>query len=260
MMAADLEITLADHVATIEIRRPPHNFIDNELIKNIADAYEAFDRDAACRAIVLCSEGKNFCAGADYDPDADKDAVIGKPPLSLDDFFEQVVRIFRARTPVVAAVQGAAVGGGLGLAVSADFRVTCDEGRFSANFVRLGFNPGFGLPITLPALVGEQRARLMCLTGRRIRGEEAFRWGLADALVPRTEVRSAAHALAGEIAAAAPLAVASTRATMRGDLADRIEAANAHDLAEQHRLRDTSDWQEGIAAVAARREPVFRGE
>ena len=253
----DLMVALDGAVGRVEMRRPPHNFFDDEMMTRIADAYDHFDREPACRVIVLCSEGKNFCAGADYPASDNK--TSDRPSLSLDAFFQQVVRLFRCETPVVAAIQGAAVGGGLGLAVSADFRVACPEARFSANFVRLGFNPGFGLPITLPALIGHQRAKLMMLTGRRIRGDQAFAWGLADACVPRDQVREQAIALAREIAACAPLAIGSTRRTLRADLADRIEAANAHDLAEQHRLRATADWQEGVDAAAARREPQFIG-
>lgn len=261
MPSTDLTLSLNPdtHVAVIEITRGPHNFLDNVLIEQLADTYEAMDSDPNCRAIVLCAEGKNFCAGAHYDPERQKTSGDASPSLSLDGFFEQVVRIFRCQTPVVAAIQGAAVGGGLGLAVSADFRVTCAEGRFSANFVRLGFNPGFGLCITLPKLVGEQRAKLMFLTGRRIKGEQACEWGLADAFAPLAEVRQRAIDLATEIALAAPLAVQSTRQTLRANLADQIEAQNVHDLAEQHRLRASDDWKEGIAAVAERRDPNFTG-
>jgi len=255
----DFDVTLTDHIATLEIKRPPHNFLSNDLMRRIADSYEALDRNPECRAIVLCSEGKNFCAGGDYAPAQTRADGGEPPPLALDDFFTQVVRIFRCQTPVVAAIQGAAVGGGLGLAVSADFRVTCAEGRFSANFTRLGFNPGFGLVITLPALIGEQRASLMCLTSRRVKGEQAFAWGLADAFVELAQVRTAAHELAREIAACAPLAIASTRTTLRAGLADRIERQNEHDVTEQKRLRESHDWTEGVTAVAEGRMPIFTG-
>jgi enoyl-CoA hydratase/carnithine racemase len=256
----DLNVSLADHVATVEIRRPPHNFFDTDLITRIADTYAELDEVAACRAIVLCSEGKNFCAGANFG--AGDAAGIARDSSSgdlSDTLYQQAVRIFACRKPVVAAVQGAAIGGGLGLAVSADFRVTCPEGRFSANFTRLGFHPGFGLTVTLPELIGRQRATLLCLSSRRITGEEAHAWGLADACVPLAEVRSAAVALAGEIAACAPLAVMSTRATLRQGLAGRVTAQTAHELAEQNRLRRTADWAEGIKATAERREPRFIG-
>ena len=185
--------------------------------------------------------------------------MMARAAISPTSSTAKPVRIFRCVTPVIAAVQGAAIGGGLGLAVSADFRVTCPQGRFSANFTKLGFHPGFGLTVTLPELIGKQRAALMCLTSRRIKGEQALEWGLADVCVPLDEVRSAAIALAAEIAGCAPLAVAATRSTLRLALADRIALQTDHELVEQNWLRRTADWQEGIKAAAERREPNFTG-
>jgi enoyl-CoA hydratase/carnithine racemase len=156
-------------------------------------------------------------------------------------------------------VQGAAVGGGLGLALVADFRVTCQEARFSANFNRLGFHPGFGLTATLPRLVGVQQAALLFYTGRRIPGDEAVRIGLADVLVSLAEVRGAAQSLALEIAQSAPLAVTSTRETVRRGLCDAIETATERELVEQDWLRRTEDFKEGIKAMAERRLPDFQG-
>ena len=137
--------------------------------------------------------------------------------------------------------------------------MTCQEARFSANFNRLGFHPGFGLTATLPRLVGAQQAALLFYTGRRIPGDEAVRIGLADLLVPLTEVRSAAQGLALEIAQSAPLAVTSTRETMRRGLCDAIEAATERELVEQDWLRRTEDFKEGIKAMADRRLPNFQG-
>lgn len=257
----DIEVTLEEgNIALVEIQRPPHNFFDIVLINSIADAYEALDKHPECRAIVLAAQGKNFCAGANFSGGgASRDPVREEGGNSDDHLYKHAVRIFRTKTPVVAAVQGAAVGGGLGLAVSADFRVTCPEGRFSANFTRLGFHPGFGLTHTLPALVGQQRAALMCYTGRRVPGEEAAAWGLADELVPLEQVRDAACALAREIAASAPLAVVATRETLRGNIAERVEQATDHELVEQTRLRGTKDWDEGVKAMSERRLPNFVG-
>jgi enoyl-CoA hydratase/carnithine racemase len=160
---------------------------------------------------------------------------------------------------MVAAVHGAAVGAGLGLAVAADFRVTCAEARFVANFNRLGFHPGFGLSITLPRLVGAQQASMLFYTGRRIGGEEAVRIGLADMLVAADAVRTSALALAREIAVSAPIAVESTRATLRRGLADEVEEVNRHERAEQLKHYATEDFKEGVSAMADRREPVFKG-
>jgi len=249
----DVSVTTGDDcVVTIELHRPPNNFFDIALIRSLAEAYEAVDGRSGCRAIVLCSEGRHFCAGVDFlRPPAE---AAGTATL-----YGEAERLFRTGTPVVASVQGAAIGGGLGLACSADFRVACPEARFSANFSRLGFHHGFALSATLPAIVGQQHALDLLYTGRRVAGDEAARMGLCDRLVAADEVRTAAHAMAADIAASAPLAVRSIRATMRGDLAGRARAAMAREAEEQDRLRATSDWAEGVRAASQRRPPRFEG-
>jgi enoyl-CoA hydratase/carnithine racemase len=244
------------HVAVVEFDRAPHNFVSVELVRDIADALEAVDSDRDARVSVLCSVGRSFSAGADL---ASPTGVGGAGMSGIGPLYEQAVRLFSVKKPVIAAVQGAAVGAGLGLALVADFRVVAPEARFSANFVKLGFHPGFGISHTLPRVVGEQRAALMCLTGRRIKGEEALAWGLADALVPQDRLREAALELAREIAAAAPLAVVATRATLRAGLAEAVRRQTAHELAEQTWLRATADFAEGVRSVNERREGQFTG-
>jgi enoyl-CoA hydratase/carnithine racemase len=256
----DIGVSLDGNVATVEIRRPPHNFFDSDLIAEIGEAFERLDADDACRAIVLCAEGRSFCAGADFSKRmAAGTANDGTRSNAGKHLYKEASRLFRAKKPIVGAIQGAAVGGGLGLACVPDFRVTCSEARFSANFNRLGFHPGFGLTETLPRLVGAQQAALLFYTGRRISGDEAVRIGLADLLVPQEEVRSAAQALALEIAQSAPLAVVSTRETMRRGLIDAVEAATERELVEQDWLRRTEDFTEGVKAMTDRRLPNFQG-
>jgi 2-(1,2-epoxy-1,2-dihydrophenyl)acetyl-CoA isomerase len=251
-----------DLVATAEIGRPPNNFFDVTLTAALADAYDWLDERPDARAIVLCSAGRHFCAGADLSGAAgsggvaDGSVVDGGGPAAL---YGQAARLFEARTPVVAAVQGAAVGGGLGLACAADFRVASPQARFAANFARLGFHQGFGLTVTLPAIVGQQRALDLMFTGRRVDGEEAARIGLADRLAGPEQLRGCARDLAAQIAASAPLAVRSIRATMRDGLAERVRAAMDHEAVEQGRLRQTADFAEGIRASAGRRAPRFEG-
>ncbi len=247
----DLEVTVGDdHVATVEIQRPPHNYFDHVLISSLADAFGALDDHDGARAIVLCADGKSFCAGANFNgPREDKPGQL----------YREAVRLFSTKTPVVAAVQGAAIGGGLGVALMADFRVGCPESRFAANFARLGFHNGFGLTVTLPGLVGQQKALELLYTGRRVPGEEAFQLGLCDRLVPIESLRAEAHAFALEIARSAPLAVRSIRQTMRGELAAKVSAATDHELEEQDWLRKTDDFKEGVKATAERRLPDFKG-
>lgn len=256
---ATVELT-KDYVATVEIRRPPHNYFDDALIRSLADAFEALDRNPDCRAILLAAEGKSFCAGANFQSRPESNPLNqGQTTSGHNPLYLEAVRLFRCAKPVVAAIQGAAIGGGLGLALVADFRVASPEARFAGNFVKIGIHPGFGLTYTLPRLIGPQRAALMFLSGRRIDGETAVAWGLADQLATPEKLRADAHALAAEIAENAPLAVVSTRATLRNKLADLVEAQTHHELAEQTRLMKTADHREGVKAVAERRPGQFTG-
>ncbi len=249
----DLNVTLDNFVAVAEIQRPPHNFFDYDLIEALAECFEDLGEDNDCRAIVLCAEGKNFCAGANFNAPV-KDAKPRGGHL-----YQEAVRLFRTPKPIIGAIQGAAVGGGLGLALVPDFRVACPEARFSANFTRLGFHPGFGLTTTLPEVIGKSRAQLMFYTSRRIKAEEALEWGLVDMLVPTEELRDAATGLATEIAECSPISIMETRKTMRGDLAERVKAATDHELSIQEQLRGTEDFKEGVAAMTERRVPVWKG-
>jgi len=260
----DIGVEKHGHVGLIEIRKPPLNFFDVSLINQIADALEEFDKDVEIRASVLAAQGKAFCAGADFsDPKRqEQEQESKKDPaanLPINHLYVQAVRIFRNKKPIVAAVHGAAIGGGFGVALSADFRVTCPEARFAANFTKLGFHPGFGLTATLPELVGRNNAELIFYTSRRINGEDATRMGLANICVPQDQVRAEAMKLANEIAECSPLGVIATRATMRAGLADRVLAATNHELVEQNKLRATEDFKEGVKATAERRVANFKG-
>jgi enoyl-CoA hydratase/carnithine racemase len=258
----DIGVALSGHVATIEIQRPPHNFFDIVLINAIADALEALDADEKCRAVVLAAQGKSFCAGANFGDGSSLDKSGQRPgeaSAPVGHLYMQAIRLFGSKKPIVGAIHGAAVGGGLGLAMVPDFRVASPETRFVANFTRLGFHPGFGLTETLPAVIGKQKAAMMFYTSRRVTGEEALAMGLADVLVPQEDVRAAAQKLAAEIAENAPLAILATRATMRAGLTDRVKAATEHELEEQTHLRATEDFKEGVKAMAERRVPNFAG-
>lgn len=243
-------------VAVVELNRPPNNHVTVELMRSLADALDDIDAEHALRATVLKSTGKNFCAGADLTA---SDALGTAQHAGVSALYEQAVRLFSGKKPIVAAVQGAAVGAGLGLALAADFRIAAPEARFSANFVKLGFHPGFGLTHTLPRLIGGQKAALMFLTGRRIKAEEALGWGLVDQVVAAEALGATAMALAQEIAENAPLAVQATRATLREGLSAVVMAQTEKEAAEQGRLRGTADFAEGVRAVAERRPGKFIG-
>jgi 2-(1,2-epoxy-1,2-dihydrophenyl)acetyl-CoA isomerase len=247
------DVTVAQegaHVGVVCLHRPPNNYFDTALLEAVAAAYEQLDASGWCRAIVLAAEGRHFCAGLDFAGNAGQDIAA---------LYRAALRLFAAPLPVVAAVQGAAIGGGCGLALSADFRVATPQSRFSANFARLGFHHGFALTVTLPAVVGRQAAADLLLSGRRVGGEEAMALGLCDRLAGDGDLLAQAIDYAGEFAASGPLAVRAIRATLRRGLVEEVRLAMEHESAEQTRLRDTADFAEGVRATAERRDPLFRG-
>ncbi len=241
-----------DHVAVVCLHRPPNNYFDTALVAAVASAYEELGAAGWCRAIVLAAEGKHFCAGLDFSDNAGQDIAA---------LYAQALRLFAAPLPVVAAVQGAAIGGGCGLALSADFRVATRSSRFSANFARLGFHHGFALSVTLPAAIGRQAAADLLLTGRRVGGEDALALGLCDRLAEEGEgaLRAAALEYAGELAVSGPLATRAIRATLRQGLVEEARVAMAQECAQQLALAGTADFAEGVRATAERRPPHFTG-
>lgn len=239
-----------EHIGVVTLHRPPNNYFDTALIEGVAGAYEKLADSGWCRAVVLAAEGKHFCAGLDFAGNAGQDIAA---------LYRAALRLFAAPLPVVAAVQGAAIGGGCGLALSADFRAATPRSRFSANFARLGFHHGFGLTVTLPTLVGARAAADLLYTGRRVAGREALDLGLCDRLIDEDELLAVALAYAGELASSGPLAVRAIRATLRQGLVDSVRLAMDHECSEQLRLRDTVDFAEGVRAAAERREPRFTG-
>jgi enoyl-CoA hydratase/carnithine racemase len=226
-MAEDVSVEVDGHIAILEIHRGPANYFDADLLRGLADAAEELESGGQVRALVLCSEGKHFCAGADFGSGALRDDRAA----AARQLYEQGIRLLKLTTPIVAAVQGSAVGGGLGLACAADFRVASAGSRFSANFI-----------------VGEQKALELLLTANRIDGTEAHAIGLADRLVDQARERAGAVELARLLASRAPLATRAIKQTQKAGLVAQAEAALAHELAMQAELWQTQDSSIGIAA------------
>lgn len=251
----DLQVRHDGSVAILQIARPPANYFDRPLIAAIADTLDALASNGSTRAAVLASEGKHFCAGADFGSTAtgaDRAAESRR-------LYAEGARLFSSPLPFVAAVQGAAVGGGLGLACAADFRVASARTKFWANFPRLGFHQGFGLSVSLPQIIGAQSAKRMLVGAEPVHGEQALALGLVDRLAEPGAELEQAITYAHEIAGLAPLAVRSIRETLRGDVATSIAAALDREATEQQWLWETEDGREGIAASLERRDPQFTG-
>jgi enoyl-CoA hydratase/carnithine racemase len=254
MSADKVTLSIDDHVAVVETHSPPANFLNRDVLAAIADAGEEA-QSAGARAIVLCAEGRHFCAGLNL---SDRSGQVD-PRDAAAAVYHQGMRIFALELPVIAAVQGTALGGGLGLACAADFRVASPETRFEANFARVGFHHGFALSVSLPRIVGNQQAAFMLYSGAEVRGEQAHRIGLADRLVAHGDIRDQAIDLAQEIAARAPLAVKSMRRTLRQDLITQLDKVLEHELDEQAQLWRTEDCAIGIQSARERQVPTFVG-
>lgn len=252
--SAPIAVVRLGHVAHVVFQNPPHNHATVGLLRTLGDMLEQLDADQECRAVVLASEGKSFCAGADL---VSENGIGGNGADPVREFYDQALRLFAFGKPIVAAIQGAAIGAGLGLAVAADFRVAAPEARFSANFVKLGYHPGFALTCTLPRLIGDSRAALMLLTAARYKPEEVMSWGLVDRIAEASQLRESAQSLAAEIAENAPLSLLATRRTLRKNFREQVRAALVVEHAEQSKLRLTEDYAEGIRAVTERRPGNF---
>lgn len=250
------ELLIEEHgdVAVVRLNRGPTNFFTLTLIEETARALHAC-ADQGARALVLASAGRHFSAGADLAADA---GTVSRAELA-ERTYRAAVDVCRTPVPVIAAVTGAAVGGGLGLACAADFRVAAPSSAFHANFAAMAFHHGFGLTALLPRLIGDTAALDLLVSARRIRGPEAHRIGLVDRLTDEDSVDAEALAWAQEIAANGPLAVRAIKATMAGHVAERVEAAVARELAEQRRLWETHDSAVGVAASLTRSVPIFLG-
>jgi enoyl-CoA hydratase/carnithine racemase len=259
-----------DHVTVISYERAPHNYFTPELIGALADTLEKLAGDGRTRAVVLRGAGRHFCAGADFGASASSGSASaggdsageGGVDLSVETLYGHAIRLFAQPLPIVAQLQGAVIGGGLGLALAADFRVAAERSRLTANFSKLGIHQGFGLTVTLPRLVGEHRAAELLLTGRNVRPPEALSIGLIDAIddedaTPKDGVTPGALKLAAELAGNAPLAVRSIRQTLRQGLVDQIRAAVGREASEQRKLFQTADFREGVSAAAEHRTASF---
>lgn len=241
-----------DHVGVLTYERGRNNFLNPELITRISEGIQELERRGA-RAVVLTSPSRHFCAGADFNSNE-----VAEPGAVKSPIYEVVPKLFQRTIPVIATVRGAAVGGGVGLALSADFRVATPSTRFQVNFSRLGMSQGFALSVTLPRLVGLQQASELLYTSRNVYGAEALQIGLCDRLVSPERLENEARVFAADIAAAAPLAVAAIRERLHGDLPQQIEAALERDWRDQTRLKLTDDFKEGTAAVRDRRAADFK--
>ena len=253
-----------DHqIAEITLNRPDNrNSMTPDVLEGLREAVARARSEEELRCVIVTGRGRSFCAGADFKSQAQQeadDAPFRAPNERTFAIYSPFLSLLEIEVPTIAAMQGHAIGGGLGLAVVCDLRVANREARYGANFVRLGLHPGMATTYILPRLLGLPRAAELLLTGRIISGAEAAEFGLANYAVEPEQVLEKARELASEIAGCAPLAVRWTkRSVYRGVDWDPRRAAELEAHA-QSRTLETEDAREGIRALLERRDPVFKG-
>ena len=257
---SDTHISQDGYVATVEMRRPPHTFFDSDLIAEIGEAFERLDADPGCRAIVLAAEGRSFCAGADFSKRMETGTTSeGSRSGAGRHLYKEAIRLFRTRKPVIAAVHGAAVGGGLAIALSCDMRVASDDASFGAQFIRVGLSAcDVGSSYWLPRVVGPTIAAELMLTGRRFSADEALRFGMLNRVVARDELVDSAVELAGLITANSEYGVYMTKLGMWTNL-DAPSLRHAMELENRTQVLGTftRNMTEAGRAFVEKRDPTW---
>lgn len=249
-------------VAHLTLNRPEAaNGMSAELLRTLCDAIMLCHGEPSVRAVLVAGAGKNFCAGGDVRDFASKGEALPDYLRQATAYLQQAVAgLIRLNAPVIASVQGfAAGGGGFGLVCAADFVVAARSAKFLAGATRVAMAPDAGVSVTLPRLVGQRQAARILLTNPVIDADEALRLGLVTQVVPDEELAQASLALAREIAAGAPRALAETKRLLWEGIGRSVEQCLPDEARTVSALSGAADAREGLAAVIERRAPRFTG-
>jgi enoyl-CoA hydratase/carnithine racemase len=252
-------------VATITLdREDARNAYSEEMIPSLIRAFDAAQADDAIRVAILTGAGTAFSAGGDLKAMRDRSGMFAGGPVELRtryvDGIQRVPRRIRDfEKPLIAAINGAAIGAGLDLACMCDLRIASDRAKFGSTFVKVGLVPGDGGAYFLARAVGFSRALELMLTGRVIDGAEAVRVGLILETVPASELMARAHALAESIAENAPLAVRMTKRAAYRSLDTDFEGALEMAASFQGMVQQSADHLEAVNAILGKRSPNFTG-
>jgi enoyl-CoA hydratase len=258
-MSSTLLFELTDGIARITVNRPDKlNALNAIVIAELGDAVTRIETDSAVRGVIVTGAGsKAFVAGADINELTDQGATGGRARALIG---QQVFRrLERCGKPVIAAVNGFALGGGCELAMACHLRVASENAKFGQPEVKLGIAPGYGGTVRLPRLVGRARALELLLTGEMIDAAEAHRIGLVNRVVPADRLLSEAEALLKTILANGPLAVRACLEAVDAGLDAGIDEALLLEATYFGLLSATEDMHEGTRAFVEKRKPGFKG-
>lgn len=262
---SDCIIETIDGVTLIRFNRPERmNAMGGTLLQEMNEAITAGQADDRIRAFVITGEGRAWCAGADLmgsmAPTRDESPQHNKRYGALDRIGgpgRTVLGIHNSDKPVIAAVNGVTVGGGLGLCSSMDVRIASDQARFGTIFIKRALGPDFGLSWYLPRLVGPERAAELFYTGRMIDAQEALAIGLVSKVVPHEELLSETMAFARTVAQQPPTALTYTRRALKQSAVLTIEQHLEYEWTNQKTCLASEEFREGVSAFREKREPDY---
>jgi enoyl-CoA hydratase/carnithine racemase len=261
MTYEDLFYETDGHIATITLNRPERmNAISGPMLRSFSRALSDADHDPNVRVIVITGAGRGFCAGLDLKDFAGGTGIGNNTGGTRFDLRESPPMVLHTTDkPVLCALNGAAAGYGMDLALGCDIRIASDQGKLAAVAVRRNVLPESGGTWLLPRLVGWSKAAEVAFRGRVIDANEALALGLVNRVVPHDDLMAATREWAAEIAACGPQAIQATKRMMRLGLEESFEANVHHVYLQLLPLFRSDDFREGVAAFAERREPAFRG-
>jgi enoyl-CoA hydratase/carnithine racemase len=260
---ADLKYEVNDGLATITLNRPDRlNAISLAMLESLSKALRDADLDTGVRVIVLTGAGRGFCAGLDL-KDMAAGSGIGSDGAGLAARFDLAgsppIVLHTTDKPVICALNGAAAGYGLDMALGCDIRIASTEAKLAAVFTRRGILPESGGSWLLPRLVGWAKAAEIAFRGMTFSAQEALEWGLVNQVVEPDKLMAVTHEIATEIAANAPLAVQATKRMMRLGLEETFEANVHHVFLQLLPLFQTEDFREGVRSFVEKRPAQFHG-
>ena len=247
-------------VAVITLNRPEtRNAVDDKMNDELSLVLDEIEKDDEVRAVVITGAGSAFCSGGHLSliQRLAESTIIGREGVLRGG--KRVMRIAGLEKPVIAAVNGAAVGAGCNLALAADIVIASENAVFSQIFVRIGLLPDDGGMFILPRLVGVAQAKRLCFTGDMVNAEEAERMGLVNKVVPAEELEAEALALAERLAKGPSKAIALTKRIINRGLSCDLAAVCEYEAQAQSILLQTEDFKEGMQAFLEKREPKFKG-
>lgn len=257
---ADLEYTIDEGIATILLNRPHRrNAFTLDMLDTWSEALRSARTDPDVRVVMITGADGAFCSGIDLDNFAEFTSTLERQQVLTQRVHRVAAAAMELDKPLIAAVDGVAVGAGMDMALACDLRLASDRTRFSEGYVRVGLVPGDGGAHLLPRIVGEQRALELLWTGRFVEAQEALDLGIVLAVYPAADLAAEAEALCRQLADGPPVAIRAIKRLVRqGEKSDLLTSLSMA-AAEQAVVQSTRDSAEAIAAFRDRRKPTFTG-